>query len=76
MVRDIQSSAPWVAVEDGGRAVRRPVQVGLVGDVVVEISNGLVEGDRVLSMSVEPGQRVRVESLTRVSPVTADTGAP
>ena len=75
MVRDIQSSAPWVAVEDGGRAARRPVRVGLVGDVVVEITDGLVEGERVLPMPVEPGERVRVKSLTRVSPVASDPGA-
>jgi HlyD family secretion protein len=75
MVRDIRSSAPWVAVDDGGRAVRRPVRVGLVGDVAVEISDGLAEGERVLPMSVEPGQRVRIESITRIPTATADTGA-
>ncbi|HEX6316746.1 MAG TPA: hypothetical protein VFZ73_17870, partial [Gemmatimonadaceae bacterium] len=72
---DIQSSDPWVVVDDGGRAVRRPVRVGLVGDVAVEIADGLAEGERVLPMSVEPGQRVRIESTSQSPTATADTGA-
>jgi HlyD family secretion protein len=75
VVRDIRSSAPWVAVEEDGRAVRRPVRVGLEGDDAVEITDGLTEGERVLPAPVEPGQRVRVESLTRVQGPAADSGA-
>jgi HlyD family secretion protein len=49
-----------MAVRDG-RAERRPVQVGAVGSVDVEILGGLVEGERVIlpgATPVEAGQRV------------------
>jgi HlyD family secretion protein len=49
-----------LAVRDG-RAERRPIDVGLVGSVDVEVLAGLVEGERVIlpgAAPVEDGQRV------------------
>ena len=59
-VHDLDSSAPWVLVERGGRAVRRPIQAGIVGESRVEVVSGLVVADRVLIESAEPGARIRV----------------
>jgi HlyD family secretion protein len=49
-----------LAVRDG-RAERRPIEVGLVGSVDVEVLGGLVEGERVILPGATPiadGQRV------------------
>lgn len=59
-VRDLGTPAPWVLVERAGRAVRRPIQAGIVGESRVEVVGGLAAGERVLAGSVEPGARVRV----------------
>lgn len=59
-VRDLGSPAPWVLVERAGRAVRRPIRTGIVGESRVEVVGGLAAGERVLAGSVEPGARVRV----------------
>lgn len=59
-VRDLGSAAPWVLVERVGRAVRRPIQTGIVGESLVEVVGGLAAGERVLAGSVAPGARVRV----------------
>jgi len=69
-VRDLGSSAPWVVVALDGRAIRRPVRVGIVGDREVEILDGVAEGERLLPLPIEPGQRVRV-ALTDGSAVDA-----
>lgn len=61
-VRDLGTSAPWVLVERAGRAERRPIQAGVVGDAHVEVLRGLAAGERVLTASVEPGARVRVQN--------------
>jgi HlyD family secretion protein len=59
-VRDAGGEAPWVVVERDGRAERRSVRVGLRGDGAVEILGGVREGERVLPVTVKPGDRVRV----------------
>ena len=48
LVRDLASDAPWVLVADAGRAVRRPVTLGLRGDRALEITAGLAPGDLVV----------------------------
>jgi HlyD family secretion protein len=60
-VRDAIGAAPWVLVVEGGRAVRRGVQLGLRGTGWVEIRSGLSPGDRVVPASapVQPGSRLR-----------------
>lgn len=59
-VRDLDSPEPWVLVAIDGRAERRAVRIGIVGETHVEVVDGLVEGDRVLPASMEPGSRVRI----------------
>ena len=59
-VHDLDTSAPWVLVERGGRALRRTIEAGIVGESQVEVVRGLVAGERVLVESAEPGARIRV----------------
>ncbi|WP_224244250.1 efflux RND transporter periplasmic adaptor subunit [Hyalangium gracile] len=61
-VRDTASEQPWVLVPEGGRAVRRDVELGLRGEDRVEVAKGLAEGELVLlpaGRPLVPGQRVR-----------------
>lgn len=61
-VHDATGAAPWVLLAKDGRAVRRPVTLGLRGEGAVEIRAGLEAGDLVLpagNASVTPGGRVR-----------------
>ncbi|MFP8779850.1 efflux RND transporter periplasmic adaptor subunit [Hydrogenophaga sp. RWCD_12] len=53
--------APWVLRLEGRHAVRRPVQLGLRGGGLAEVTGGLAEGEVVLSGSatVVSGARVR-----------------
>jgi HlyD family secretion protein len=59
-VRDAATD-PWVLRIESGRAVRRPVRVGLRGEGAVEVLGGLEPGDAVIApaASVGPGARVR-----------------
>jgi HlyD family secretion protein len=64
-VRD-PTGEPWVLAVSGGRAVRRAVKLGLRGDALVEVVDGLTEGEAVIAPIagwVEPGSRVRVRPL-------------
>jgi len=44
----VRDGAVWV-VDDAGTATRRPVTVGLAGDDLVEVQEGLKEGERVVT---------------------------
>jgi HlyD family secretion protein len=60
-VRD-PTGAPWVLAVAGGRVTRRPVKLGLRGDALVEVVEGLSEGEGVVAPVagwVEPGTRAR-----------------
>jgi HlyD family secretion protein len=60
-VRDAAGDA-WVLVVSNGRAERRSVKLGLRGDGLVEVLEGLAPGDAVVPASagsVAPGERVR-----------------
>lgn len=61
-IRDA-AGQPWVLAIADGRAVRRPVGLGLRGSGRVEVATGIKAGERVIppSAGVEPGQRVRVK---------------
>jgi HlyD family secretion protein len=64
-VRD-PTGSPWVLAVSRGRAERRPVRLGLRGDALVEVVDGLVEGESVIAPAagwVEPGSRVRPRRL-------------
>jgi HlyD family secretion protein len=67
-VRGAATSAPWVAVIEGGRIARRAVKLGIRGEGHTEIESGLDEGAEVVRSSVvtlTDGQRVRVERGVR-----------
>jgi HlyD family secretion protein len=62
-VRGVGTSAPWVLVVEGDRAVRRDVRLGAIGEDAIELTSGVSEGDRVVpstATGVEAGARVRV----------------
>ncbi len=60
LVRDV-ASAPWVLLAEDGRAVKRPVKLGVKGLGRLEIAAGLKPGDRVIppEAGVQEGARVR-----------------
>lgn len=63
-VQSATSSEPWVWAIEDGRAVRRPVRVGIRGDGSIEVASGLTEGEAVLlpeRRTLSEGQRVRME---------------
>ncbi len=66
-VLDAAGPKPWVLAVEGGRAVRKPVTLGLKGEGRIEITEGVSAGDRVVAASaggVAPGQRVRAAPST------------
>ena len=60
-VHDADSAAPWVLRLEDGRAVRRPVRLGLRSGGFAELLEGLQEGDAAIPVAaaIEPGARVR-----------------
>ena len=59
-VRDLASGTPWVLQIEDGRAQRVNIDVGLVDDRYVEVTDGLAAHDEVVAATdVEPGDRVR-----------------
>ena len=61
-LHDLRSAKPWVTVVANGKALRRDVTIGAIGDTTVEILTGLTVGDRVVAGSavLTDGQRVRM----------------
>ena len=60
-VHDTLSGQPWVLGIKDGRAVKRPVRLGLRGNSHVEILEGMTEGEVAIPLNsgVLTGQRVR-----------------
>ena len=60
-VHDADSTAPWVLRVEVRHAVRRTVHLGLRGDGLAEVTDGLVEGDSIVTTptTLAPGARVR-----------------
>jgi HlyD family secretion protein len=61
-VREVGGPSPWVLCVKDGRAGRRAVKIGLRGNGVTEIREGLAEGDLVVPPAyphVTDGQRLR-----------------
>ena len=61
-VRGLATPSPWVLVVAGGRAERKDVKVGIVGDGSLEIAFGLAPGAEVIvadGRAISPGKRVR-----------------
>jgi len=62
-VRDVAGATPWVLVVRNGKAHRQPVRLGLRGDAIVQVMEGVAEGERVVPATnarVKPDQAVRV----------------
>ena len=53
----------FVFVEEGGVALERPLEVGLVGETYVEILSGLTDGESIIipEDDLEPGMKVKLE---------------
>ncbi|MFV8753532.1 efflux RND transporter periplasmic adaptor subunit [Nannocystaceae bacterium ST9] len=65
-LRGLASDAPFVLAVEGGRAVQRPVEVGIRGDERVELLSGLADDAWVIrdeTLVVESGDRVRAERI-------------
>ena len=65
-VRDSLSAAPWVLAVVGNRTIRKSVTLGARGATLIEIRDGLAEGDAVvpaLDVGTKSGQRVRVRVI-------------
>lgn len=62
-VRAVGTTEPWVMMAEGGRTVRREVQIGAIGEESIEILDGVREGERVIpsNATVAVGARVRVD---------------
>jgi len=76
-VHDPLTPKAFVLVAEDGRAVRKPVRIGLRGDGRVEVTDGLGPDDRVIPVRarVSAGDRVRVASTDAVRrPVTPAGG--
>jgi HlyD family secretion protein len=60
-VHDVLSGQPWVLGVKDGRAVKRPVRLGLRGIANLEILDGIAEGEVAIPLNagVLTGQRVR-----------------
>jgi HlyD family secretion protein len=69
-VRGLATGKPWVMTVKSGRAVRQPVELGLVSTVKTEILSGLKEGDRIIpaTANVKEGARVRAKLAPAPTP--------
>jgi HlyD family secretion protein len=77
-VHDSASTAPWVLRVEGRHAVRRAVRLGLRSGGVAEVTDGLDEGDKVITTptTLASGARVNVGAGAAVAPAPASASAP
>ena len=67
-VRGLATPSPWLLVVERGRAARRSVNLGILGDGSIEIVSGVEPGAAVIvpdGRDVQPGQRVRAAPVER-----------
>jgi len=66
LVRDLGGERPWVLAAVDGRASRRDVRLGLRGDSLVEVVDGLDAETPILAADVDvvPGEPVRLRATT------------
>ncbi|MFO1310680.1 MAG: efflux RND transporter periplasmic adaptor subunit [Burkholderiales bacterium] len=65
-VRDLGTARPWVLAVRNGHAVHVPVVVGMRGDTLTEIAQGLAVGEEIVPATnprVVPGERVRTQPM-------------
>ncbi|MCC6391843.1 MAG: efflux RND transporter periplasmic adaptor subunit [Bryobacterales bacterium] len=67
-VRDIGTDHPWVMLAADGRLSKQPVKLGIRGDGVVEVIDGLVPGQAVVPPSAGP---LRIGARVRTRPAEA-----
>jgi HlyD family secretion protein len=63
-IRDLSSAKPWVMVVDNGRARRRDIALGVIGDTSAEVLAGIKTDDSVIrgpTTTLSDGQRVRTK---------------
>ena len=61
-IRGAKTESPWVLLVEAGRAVRKPITLGIRGDGASEVASGLGENAQVIiadGQSITPGMRVR-----------------
>ncbi len=61
-IRDVGSAAPWVMLAVDGRTLRRDVQLGAIGEGIIEVRAGIEEGERAISLeasTIAVGARMR-----------------
>jgi len=65
-IHEAAGQAPWVMLVEHGRALKRPVKLGMLGDKNIEIVAGLAESDLVLPATgvvLKEGSRVRAAGV-------------
>ena len=75
-VHDADRGTPWVLRVEGRHAVRRVVRLGLRSSGLAEVTDGLTEGDSVVTTpaALAPGARIRTAAFSATAP--ASTSAP
>lgn len=65
-VHDADSAVPWVLRVEGRHALRRMVHLGLRSGGLAEVTDGLVEGDSVVTTpaTLAPGARIRAAAAS------------
>ena len=65
-VRESLSASPWVLAVVNGQTIRKPVTIGARGAALIEILDGLSEGEQVIpavDVGTKSGQRVRMRII-------------
>ena len=72
-VHEADSATPWVLRVEGRQAVRRTVRVGLSSGGQAEVTEGLAEGDSVVTTpaALAPGSRIRAAAVSAAAPPPA-----
>jgi len=64
-IHELTGAKPWVLAVQNGRAVKRTITVGAIGDATTEVTSGLSQGDTVVhgtGAGIADGARVRPRS--------------
>ena len=77
-VHDPDSATPWVLRVEGRHAVRRDVRLGLRSGGLAVVTEGLAEGDSVVTSpaTLAPGARMRPGAASAAAPAKASMSVP